>query len=81
MSEQKIRRLAEHLAYEVIGTDNLTGDCEVVGFSGGGRCIEPAVAVRWESGFADKVCQQHAERAEGRGVLVVYAKRHDGKSP
>lgn len=54
--------------HEAVGAE----DCEVVGFSGEGRCVEPSVALRWEDGHTDLVCQEHAERAEERGALVVY---------
>lgn len=67
-------RLVEHLVSEVLDGD----DCEVATQGGAGRCIEEAVAVRWESGFADKVCQMHAETAADRGAVVAYGKRHDG---
>jgi hypothetical protein len=46
-------------------------DCELVGFSGSGRCIEPAVALRWEDGFLDQVCEEHAQRAQTRRALVI----------
>lgn len=46
-------------------------DCEIVGFSGEGRCLEPAVAVRWEDGHADNVCEGHSQRAIQRGALVI----------
>lgn len=49
-------------------------DCELVGRSGSGRCIEPAVAVRWEDGFLDEVCEHHAHRAAARGAVVVWGK-------
>ncbi|NUS02084.1 MAG: hypothetical protein HOV97_05915 [Nonomuraea sp.] len=47
-------------------------DCELTGFSGSGRCIEPAVAARLDGGFVDLVCAEHAERARARGTQVVY---------
>lgn len=64
------------LAYLV--THRIDGDdCDLTGFSGSGRCIEPAVAVRWEGGFADAVCAEHAGRAITRGAVVAFA---DGTS-
>lgn len=48
-------------------------DCEVVGLSGSGRCIEPAVAARFDGLFIDLVCAEHAERARSHtGTRVVY---------
>lgn len=52
-------------------------DCEVTGLSGSGRCIEPAAAIRWEAGFLDLVCTEHAARAEGRGALVVFPAKEE----
>lgn len=67
-------RLVEHLVSEVLDGE----DCEVATQGGAGRCIEEAVAVRWESGFADKVCEAHAESAADRGAVVAYGRKHDG---
>jgi hypothetical protein len=67
-------RLVEHLTSEVLDGE----DCEVATQGGAGRCIEEAVAIRWESGFADKVCETHAETAADRGAVVAYGRRHDG---
>jgi len=50
-------------------------DCELVGFTGGGRCIEPAAAARFDGLFVDLVCAEHAARAERdkrTGTRVVY---------
>lgn len=69
-----VLRLAEHLATLLPWGE----DCEVATQDGKGRCIEEATAVRWESGFVDMVCDHHADRAEGRGALIVRPKRHDG---
>lgn len=68
------RRFAEHLASEIIG-----GTCELTGDGTNGACDQAAVAVRWEHGFADSVCQHHAETALARGAEVVFAKRHNGE--
>lgn len=46
-------------------------DCEVVGFTGVGRCVEPAVAARIDGEFVDLVCTEHADRARARGASVV----------
>lgn len=67
-------RFAQHLAHETI-----TPRCEVTGDGPSGECPEDAVAIRWEGGFADSVCQRHAETATERGAVVVYAKRHSGE--
>jgi len=53
------------------------GDCEVAGFSGSGRCIEPAVAARFDGVFIDLVCAEHAARAVERGTYVAYPKETD----
>jgi hypothetical protein len=68
-------RFVQHLVSEVLAS----GDCEIATAGGSGRCIEDAVAVRWEHGFADQVCEHHAQTSIARGALVVFAKRHDGK--
>jgi hypothetical protein len=78
MSETELRRLAEHLAYQACG-----GQCTLTAFIGEGddtegRCPGQVVAVRWEHGFADEVCERHAATALGRGALVVRLRRHDG---
>jgi hypothetical protein len=36
-----------------------------------GRCTNPSVAMRWEQGFGDAVCEKHGARAEERGALVL----------
>jgi hypothetical protein len=46
----------------------------------GGRCKGADDAMRWEDGFADVICEQHAESARQRGALVVYPHRHDGST-
>lgn len=66
-------RLAAHLASEVLGT---VGQCSIASVTD--RCEEQAVAVRWEDGFADEVCELHAEAARERGAIVIEARRHDG---
>lgn len=78
-----LARLAAHLL-----DGNMHGRCAITAFPGEaddtepprtrGRCPGQTAAVRWEDGFADEVCKRHAEEAEGRGVLVVRPKRHDG---
>lgn len=75
---QNLLRLAQHLADAFVDGRHRPVDCELTGFSGSGRCIEPAVAVRWEMGFADLACEEHSRRAKERGALVVYPHRHDG---
>jgi hypothetical protein len=85
MSETTAVRLAQHLA-----TEAHTMRCELVALKGEedwheawpenrGRCKGDTVAVKWEDGFADSVCERHARNAEERGALVVWPKRHDGK--
>ena len=79
-----IARLAEHLA-----DSGRLLRCEMVAFLGEerrddpwpesrGRCPRDSVAVKWEDGFADWVCEKHAETAAGRGALMIRPKRHDG---
>lgn len=66
--------LTQRLVSEVVdgcGWCHLTRD-------DGGRCKEPDVAVRWEDGFMDVVCERHAERARERGALVVYPPGKEG---
>jgi hypothetical protein len=54
-------------------------DCEVVGFTGSGRCVEPAVAARFDGLFIDLVCAEHAERAKSRtGTTVLYPPGQEG---
>jgi hypothetical protein len=71
-----ILRLAEHLASEAM----LHG-CEITASPNDADdyCAHDAVAIRWENGFADSVCEYHANRAAERGALVVYPKRHNGE--
>lgn len=76
-AEARMLRFTQHLVDQYDPIDHGV-DCEVATQSGAGRCIETAVAVRWENGFADAVCDHHAETAKGRGALVVYPRRHDG---
>ena len=66
-----LERLAAHLVYEAA-----PGRCELV--DRGDRCRGAVVAVRWEHGFADFVCEKHAGSAAKRGALIVRAARHDG---
>lgn len=77
IAEERLLRLAQHLAWADID-GRVDQDCEVATQGGEGRCIERAVAIRWEQGFADRVCEQHALSAATRGAVVVYAKRQDG---
>lgn len=75
MSDQdQMLRLTQHLASELVDGG---GWCHL-SVGEGTRCKEPDVAVRWEDGFADVVCEMHAETARQRGALVVYPKRHNG---
>lgn len=73
-----IRRLAEHLASE-----SIRSYCELTALPGDisrdGACNEKAVAIRWADGFADSVCEQHAERVKADGALIIYPKRHNGE--
>jgi hypothetical protein len=71
-STGQLERLAAHLAdYQ------LPGRCDLVD-GVGGRCRGARVAVQWEHGFADFVCEEHAASAIERGALVVRGQRHDG---
>lgn len=67
------RRFAEHLVHNSLGSR-----CELTSFVDSSRCSGEAVAIRWEAGFADDVCQDHAETAIKRGAAVVFARHHDG---
>ncbi len=75
------RRFLAHLAGEAIGAR-----CELTGLSGIskggnlGRCTGDAVAIRWEDGFADSVCEEHAQLARERGTLVIEPRRHNGET-
>lgn len=81
---ESLLRLAQHLATQIVG-----GRCDLTAFpedrdrkeawrENQGRCPGDVVAIRWEDGFADKVCERHAAEAESRGVIVVRPQRHDG---
>lgn len=78
MNVDQLRRFAEHLASEAIGSR-----CELVAHPGkgsrDGRCAGQAVAIKWEDGFADDVCIRHATTASDRGAIVIYPKRHNGE--
>jgi len=45
--------------------------CELVDRAGYDRCKDPVAAARFEDGFLDLVCTDHADSAEERGALVV----------
>lgn len=77
-TQRSMHRFAEHLASEVMGEH-----CTLVADSSThhatrGRCTGQAVAIRWEDGYADDVCELHAAAASGRGSLVIRPKRHNG---
>lgn len=66
----RLRAMAEYLAKETIGRQ-----CELTADRGYKRCPDPAVAVRWEDGFADDVCEEHAQSALDRGrATVIYSR-------
>lgn len=44
-----------------------------------GRCSRPLAAIKWEDGFLDKVCEEHAVSAERRGAHAFRPVRHDGR--
>lgn len=69
-----LRRLAAHLATEVISEDPR---CTVA--ADDGRCPHEARAVRWEDGYADAVCELHSATAQARGAVVIEAERHNGE--
>lgn len=74
-----VQRFVEHLVSEVM-SDRCTLVAEsAVTPRNRGRCEEPAVAIRWEDGYADDVCDNHAAAAVRRGALVVRPKRHNGE--
>lgn len=64
---QQLLAFAEHQVTESIGLR-----CEITDTATHDRCAGRAVAVRWEMGFADDVCDRHAQTATTRGALVVY---------
>lgn len=68
-----LRRLARALLLRLSGPLEV---CEVTG-NGYDRCKEPVSAARFEHGFLDLVCEQHADSAEGRGALVVRTTEKD----
>lgn len=45
--------------------------CELADQRGFDRCKAPVAAARFEDGFLDLVCEDHAVSAEERGALVV----------
>ena len=71
---QSLLRLAQHLASSEVDGGGL---CHIV-CSTGERCEEPDAAIRWENGFADIVCEHHAQAARYRDALVVYPALNDG---
>lgn len=64
------RALAQHLAVITERYCEVTGSPET-GQRRDGGCSEHPVAIRWEHGFADEVCEHHAATAVARGALVV----------
>lgn len=77
---ESVNRFAAHLVSETV-----CGRCELTALPGdvdrAGRCTGDAVAVRWEDGFADDVCERHAESARNDdGALVIYPRRHSGET-
>ena len=80
IGQLSMHRFAEHLVSEAMGDRcTLAGDSDAAD-SNRGRCTDQAVAVRWEDGFADDVCERHAAAAIGRGSLVIWPQRHNGES-
>lgn len=76
---ESTQRLLAHLVSEAIGTQ-----CELTAEPGSrpqpGRCEGEAVAIRWEDGFADNVCDRHAQLARERGAVVIEPVRHNGET-
>lgn len=77
---ESVSRFAAHLASETV-----CGRCEFTELPGdvdrAGRCTGDAVAVRWEDGFADDVCERRAESARNDdGALVIYPLRRNGET-
>lgn len=66
------RRLAEQLAS--LALDEYCGLIALPDHPPG-PCRNKAAAIRWEDGFADSVCDQHAARTLERGGLIVYPHR------
>lgn len=73
----EVTRLAQHLAVITERHCEVTGSPET-GQRADGGCSGRAVAIRWEHGFADEVCEHHAATASARGALVIRPRRHDG---
>lgn len=75
---ESVVRLAAHLASHTLGRR-----CELTALPSdvepNGQCTGDAVAIRWEGGFADDVCELHVERIrDDDRALVVYPLRHNG---
>lgn len=66
------RRFAEQLAS--LALDEYCGLIALPDYPPG-PCRNRAVATRWEDGFTDSVCYQHAARTLERGALIVYPHR------
>jgi hypothetical protein len=64
--------LLQELVHQVVG-----GECEIAG-DNDWACRSGSVAIRWEDGFIDSVCDRHAESAKERGALVIYPKQASG---
>ncbi len=82
-----VEALAGHLVRETLGRRcDLHADGDDPGLESDwqdqrGRCSGLAAAVRFEDGFADEVCEKHAENARQRGAVVIEPRRADGTVP
>lgn len=72
-SDASLQRFLQHLASVAVAPR-----CELVDVATHDRCRGEAVAVKWEHGFADSVCERHTQTAMDGGAVVVYPHRHDG---
>lgn len=76
--------LRHELEAQIELTDHLAGkhaprQCELIADPGSadrdGQCTGTVVAMRFEDGFSDSVCQIHADRARARGARVTTITR------
>lgn len=77
IERERLLAAAQHLTEEVL-SQRLVNICDLTAVKGSGPCLRRSVAIRWEDGFADLVCEHHAQTARDRGALVIFPKRHDG---
>lgn len=62
---------ARHLIATMLDDGGRTVRCQLTNDKGTDRCAGKAAAVKWEDGFRDYVCDEHATNAEARGATLV----------